>query len=585
MPPAHLRLAALFPALLAAVALAGCFAASSGGSTGPDAGADVSFPFEGGEDVTLTDSAPGPEAGLDATTEAAPDTSVPPVEAGAEAATDAPTDAAPPEDAPAEASAGSVYVNPTTGSDSNAGTQGAPFQTIAHAASVLSAADAGAGQTVYLASGTYDAANQGALWGTFARPTFVVGTGSANVILSGTHANEIMIFAQGGGISGVTFQNTWEGFQIQGGTFTSSDVVLDGLPGFNVPALSFVNGAVATLSATIFTNLNPAAGGQDFPGIYADNAANVTWHATGNTITAAVGHGAFVFERGGAQVAIDGLAMNGYSGYGAQLYDQAQLTLSNSTWAGVAPAGGVCGIQACASIWMGGSQTGVPTGTLVLSGVTITGSPSSAVAYTTAPNTGAVSLSFTNSHLDANAFDGLWISGSSNAALAMNVVSNGTTFTSDGIAGVTSTVPVTMSITGGAMNNDGSGAAVTATGQMPGGVLLQATTGLSTLTLRNVGFAGNTGNPVAIANAPGTVVDLGTTASAGGNTFAGVPVGAGVGALNLQALVTAQAVGNTWIPNAQGADASGHYTSATTLAGPANGPNFFAPAGASVVMK
>src|SRR5208283_4947648 len=117
-------------------------------------------------------------------------------------------------------------------------------------------------------------------------------------------------------------------FQIQGGTFTSSDVVLDGLPGFNVPALSFVNGAVATLSATVFTNLNPAAGGQDFPGIYADNAASVTWHATGNTITAAVGHGAFVFERGGAQVAIDGLAMNAYSGYGAQLYDQAQLTLT-----------------------------------------------------------------------------------------------------------------------------------------------------------------------------------------------------------------------------------------------------------------
>lgn len=58
----------------------------------------------------------------------------------------------------------------------------------------------------------------------------MVGTGSANVILSGTHANEIMTFAQGGGISGVTFQNTWEGFQVQGGTFTSSDVVLDGLP-------------------------------------------------------------------------------------------------------------------------------------------------------------------------------------------------------------------------------------------------------------------------------------------------------------------------------------------------------------------
>jgi hypothetical protein len=277
--------------------------------------------------------------------------------------------------------------------------------------------------------------------------------------------------------------------------------------------------------------------------------------------------------------------MNAYSGYGAQLYDQAQLTLSNSTWTNVAPAGAVCGIQACASIWMGGSQTGVPTGTLNLSGVTITGSPSSAVAYTTAPNAGAVSLTFTSSHLDSNAYDGLWISGPSNAALSVKVTSTNTTFDSNGISGITAQPPVTMSLSGGSANGGGLGAAVKTLSQTPGGVLLQSATGVNALTMRNMGFAGVAGNIVVVAGAAGTTVDLGTASSAGGNSFAGVPVGAGFAALSLQALVAAQGVGNTWIPLQQGADASGHYTTATTIAGPASGPNFSGPSGASVVMK
>ena len=48
-------------------------------------------------------------------------------------------------------------------------------------------------------------------------------------------------------------------------------------------------------------------------------------------------------------------------------------------------------------------------------------------------------------------------------------------------------------------------------------------------------------------------------------------VGAGKSALNLTALIGGTAVGNTWMPSAQGSDSSGHYTTAMTITGPAAG--------------
>jgi hypothetical protein len=56
-----------------------------------------------------------------------------------------------------------------------------------------------------------------------------------------------------------------------------------------------------------------------------------------------------------------------------------------------------------------------------------------------------------------------------------------------------------------------------------------------------------------------SVIDLGTLADPGGNTF--VQTTATETALQLQPqAVTITAVGNTWTPNAEGADAQGHYS-------------------------
>lgn len=593
MPSARTPHLAVLCAALPLAALAGCFSNSSGGGgTFDDSGTDGAAFDDGGADSTFAEASF--DSGTDATVDAAPDTFVPPVDSGHEAAVDAAHDA-PAEamvDAMADASpeagsvVGAVYVNPTTGADTNPGTMGAPLKTVAAAEALVNGPDGGAGWTVYLGPGTYDSTNQTQLWGTFNSPTNVVGASSATVTLSGTYAGEALYFAKGGSLSGVTFHDTSTAFQVQGGTFTTNDVVFDGLPGFNNTPMSFINGAVATLNTTSITNLNANAGGQDWACIYVDNTANVTWHATGNTITGTSQHGNCIFARGAAQLAVDGLAMMNFQGFGAQMYDQASVTLSNATWTNVGPTNAVCSATGCrAAIWMGGSQAGVPTGTLDLEGMTITGGPASAVSYTTTTNTGAVSLTLNNSHLDSNAYDGVWIAGPSSTGLSIQLSATNTTFSHDGIAGLAVQSPASVSLSGCTIDNDGAGAAVGSLGQIPGGLLMQASSGVNALKMRGGAFASDTGNLVAVLGVAGTTVDMGTTASPGGTTFAGVPIGAGVAALDLQAPIAATAVGNTWIPTAQGADANGHYTTATTITGPANGPNVLLPTGASVVMQ
>jgi hypothetical protein len=67
-------------------------------------------------------------------------------------------------------------------------------------------------------------------------------------------------------------------------------------------------------------------------------------------------------------------------------------------------------------------------------------------------------------------------------------------------------------------------------------------------------------------------VDLGSAADAGSNTFTG-NTSTGL-RINLSSAGAAQAVGNTWNPNVQGADGSGRYASPVQETGPASGANY-----------
>ena len=59
-----------------------------------------------------------------------------------------------------------------------------------------------------------------------------------------------------------------------------------------------------------------------------------------------------------------------------------------------------------------------------------------------------------------------------------------------------------------------------------------------------------------IDGTPSSTYDFGTLASPGGNTIIGTSVNT-IGLRVMMSAVTVQAVGNTWSPNIQGADAQG----------------------------
>jgi Protein of unknown function (DUF1565) len=477
-----------------------------------------------------------------------------------------------------------LYVDPVNGSDSNPGTQALPFKTIAHAEATVDGPSGADGETVVLAAGSYDATNQTTFWATFQRPAFVVGAGSASTILLGSYQSEQMYFVSGGGISGVTLRHTTNSLRSDNGSFAVSDVVLDGVD--YGPYL--IGNTVATLNPMTIVNL-PNAGGSDWACLRASNTASVTWHNAGTVTSGGIAHSACIFIDNAAQVSVDSLTLTNFVGPAALVDANGTLTVTNSTITNVSPAAGpnACSNQDCVgSIELTGGAFGMPGSTLNLSGTSITGSPGVAVSYVANNATNGVVLTLTNSHLDGNAYGGLWLAGINIAPVPLSVVANGTTFSNNGIAGIESTQPTILSVTGGAISGNGLQAGTLGgLGQVAGGIALAYAGAANQLTLRSATLASNAGNGITLAGTATTTGDLGTTASPGGNTFSGVPVGAGLSAFDVTAVIGATAVGNTWMPSTQGSDSSGHYTTATVITGPASGLNVNVPAGGSVVMK
>jgi len=154
--------------------------------------------------------------------------------------------------------------------------------------------------------------------------------------------------------------------------------------------------------------------------------------------------------------------------------------------------------------------------------------------------------------------------------------------TGDGLGGRA----VNLTMTGGALMNsqDGLQASggtwsftnVMITGNRGLGIYIQGTAAnaIATLTMRGSTLSQNA---LGVDVFDFAVADFGTVASPGGNNFSGNTDG------NFGAQLI-NAVGNTWRPNVQGADAQGHYTVAT-IPGPvafASGNNFVLGSGWSL---
>jgi hypothetical protein len=115
-----------------------------------------------------------------------------------------------------------------------------------------------------------------------------------------------------------------------------------------------------------------------------------------------------------------------------------------------------------------------------------------------------------------------------------------------------------LSITGGELTGNGGGATAR------GAIFLQAPTRAWTLELRDVQVTGNTSGTnlaaILLTGTAATSFDLGTVSDPGqneltGNTGTSIRVQTAAGVL-------VHAVGNTWEPSVQGADASGQYAAA-----------------------
>ena len=496
------------------------------------------------------------------------------------AANDAGTDAA--SDA-GHALGSTYYVDPVNGLDTNSGlAANAAFKSIAKAQQTIDALDAGTGPfQIELAAGTYSAANQSSMEVFFKNPVALVAPATGGAIFLGqgpAGAQEGLIFQGGGSVQNLALKNTWYGLEGMAGTFNVAGCSFDGA-GQGGYFVAFVGNTVGTFdtsepTATITNVVTSTLGG-----VYVDNTAKVIWYGGGSTNVTTTTNDSLVFMRGGAELTIDRVNVTNWGGYVVVGYDQANVTFQSSTITGSGLPTGGAGPGEGGAIWLGGSQQGAPAPSLTLTNTSITGSKGSAVFVSATTNTAAVTLTVTSSHLDGSSSGGVWVQGNTNTALAVNLAVTSSTFDNNGFFGFNSP-RATVTFAGAGNSVSGNGATAAASGYTPGGILITDAASINSLTMRSVAVGGNTGNQISLAGTGASNLDLGTTASAGAVTFSGIATGKS--AVSLAAAIDGNAVGDTWLANTQGADATGHYPASTTLSGPVTGQNASLVSGATL---
>jgi hypothetical protein len=559
-----------------ALLAAGCFD-SKGGSPppGPEAGVGLDSgsltPDARGDSTTAADSPPegaagGPD-GADATgPEAGSDGSV-----GDAGATDALADGEAGADA---APLQGAYVDPVNGLDTNSGTYASPFKTVLKASQLIADAGASLGQTIRLFPGTYDSTNQSTLYITFPPDTWLRAVTPGTVTFK--HTGGGLIF-NGGGVQDVAIQDFGNSSSAIG-----MAINVTGSGTFSTTGVSFSNvgcplGVVSSSSATVTIDMTgvatPISNVPQFLNcamLFVDGTSNVTWKGGGviNQTWASTPSSAAVFARGASTVTLDGVTLQHYPQNTVVAFDNAHVTLKNSLIDD-------CGAGSQHAILVGGQNTQVPvTPSLTLDTTSVTASHGNAISlqlYGGTPET--PSLTFVNSHVDRTiAGDAVNVAGApTNAALSVTITATSSTFTGNGGRGITSP-RATVTLTGGDVStNTGRGVELTDPGST------------NSIKVRSTTFGGNGGDFIALQGAASSSLDLGLTGDPGGIVFTAVPVN--YSAVNLAAAVAGQAVGNTWIAGQQGANGSGLYTSATTLAAGASGLNATVAAGASLVVQ
>lgn len=464
-------------------------------------------------------------------------------------------------------SSGDTYASPTGNDVSNTTcAQPTPCRTIAKAAQV-----AGSGKTAWLLDGTYDSATQG--FGGITLPAGVtVRAANAGVPVvkrpfepQGNATIADLRFGSGGGVSASAGS-----ISLQAVSFIDSLNSPLNLSG--TAALTLTPGSVANyIASATAPTLNYGVGRL---ATVADNASLTinggSFDANGDGLGIS-GGASGILASGNAQITVSGVSLMRTAKIGIQLTGGAQLALTNTMVQGKMAVSN----DLAAGVWISGSNA--VASVVSINGSTIRGYQynNSSAAIRVAAD-GLATVSGANNTFNGSSSLGIYV----DAGAAGTFTLADTTIESNIFGGVLCQGPCNFTMSGGAVSGNGTS---TLSFSYYGGLSFIGS-GVHNVSLRNVAITNNksatangnnnvdTNSGITAGGGAGSVFDLGTGASPGGNTITGNTTGNQTTGINVKAAagVTVNAVGNTFMANTQGANAAGQYALGTAPCQPAS---------------
>lgn len=449
-----------------------------------------------------------------------------------------------------------LYVDPLNGDDAHDGTIDAPLLTLHQAARL-----AQAGETIFLLDGKFfapldpfDATCLEIPPGVSVR---AVNRGAASLQGPTDSTSCGLVFRGDGELDGVDFDNFDFAVQFRGGNMTVREVhVTNSVTAFETAETGHVIiEAPSTGSLVSFYRAN--AFGISVALVESGELTMRNGILEGDTNFA----GAMVLARGDGRATFEGVTFRNNAKSAVLVYDNADVVLRDVTIDASPTA--VVGLSGT-SISLGGENTATPqTPTLSIERTHIVNSSGRAIYVVYYGGTNSqISVAVSDSELMNNGGSGILVDGPSfnvspTLTLAITVATSSISGNgSDGINGSIADLQIMDS------NIDDNGGA---------GVLLGNPAKGGSLLMRGTRVSGNSGDGVSYSMGMSNSCDFGTLADPGGNQFIGTL--ANRSGVNLAIPVACDASGNDWIPNVQGADNMGHYTS-TGVRGPETGMNF-----------
>jgi hypothetical protein len=461
-----------------------------------------------------------------------------------------------------------VFVNPTTGDNANSGLSSAQaVKWITKAAEI--ARTLPNPRTILLEDGTYNQATQLNVGWYVPAGTTVRSVSAAGVTLHGTVGATAFSFEGEGAVRNVTFDGYGHGVQVFGtGTFDMSDVhfidVIDPMEFFDSIVATVDAGVTGTFAVPPATGFGPAC-------LFAGGSAAVTFRNGVFQNVPGNDDGDIFKVQGNASLTIDNTVIYGSNVRAISMWENTHVVLMNSEIHRVSLT--TTG-PAAAAIFLGGQGGTQPIDyslDVVNSDILLNQVPGvSMIVYGAFASKPVVK--FTDSHIEGNTGSGFVVSpiGGVHSGVVNTVQVVDSTFNGNTLAGITMPVGA-VTITGGEFSRNGGH-----------GVALTGTAHANSLRVRGTKIEANEEDGIFFNGTAGSSLDLGTSAAAGEISFSTVAVGHS--AVNLQAPIQGVAVGNTWIPNVQGASAAGLFTTPTTITGPASGLNATVVGGGGLIV-